>query len=198
MIPAAFKGARAAARALHSLHPDLDAFNGWPERTEFIDRPANTIAAATGLPSDRNLAAPPEHVPIRDALAAVAPLAGWRNTYRDADIGDGFNARFGCYELIGRNGHFLADDYGGFIVCARPGLWYPWHDHPAEELYLVIAGEAEFLAEGRAPARNGPGGMTLHASMQSHAMRTLDSPVLCYVAWRGDMSVTPKLTATTQ
>lgn len=197
MIPAVYEGALAAARALHTLHPELDAFAGWPERVHYTDRPANPIAAATDLPADGNLAVPPEHQPIRDALTAIAPVAKWRKTYRDADIGEDFNTRFGCYELIGRGGHFVSETYGGFIVYARPGLWYPWHNHPAEELYLVVAGEAEFLAEGREAVRLGPGGTSHHGPMQPHALRTHDNPVLCYVAWRGDLSVTPKLTVNT-
>ncbi len=195
MIPPAFERARDAARSLHDLHPVLDAFAEWPGSVDYVDRAPNPIAATTDFPADRALAGPPEHEPIRDAFAAIAPTAKWRETYCDADIGEGFNARFGCYELIGRNGHFVSENYGGFIVYVRPGIWYPWHDHPAEEMYLVIAGEAEFLAEGRAPQVLGPGGAATHASMQPHALRTHDGPVLCYVAWRGDMTATPKLTA---
>ena len=195
MTRAAFDRARDAACRLHHLSRDLSDFADWPDEVPFATRPENPIAAAAALPADRMLATFGDYTEIRDAFAAVARRAMWRNTYRDADIGDGFNANFGCYELIGRNGHFSCDWYGGFVVYAKPGLWYPWHAHPAEELYVVIAGAAEFLAAGRAPVRLGPGGSSFHASAQPHAMRTSDLPVLCYVAWRGDMSAAPRLSA---
>ena len=195
MTRAAFDRALRAAEGLHGLSRDLAEFTDWPGQAEYVERVPNPIAVAGDFVADAALVTASEYMEARDAFAGVAPEAMWRRTYRDEDIGAGFNRNFGCYELVGGNGHFACATYGGFIVYARPGLWYPWHDHPAEELYLVIAGEAEFLAEGRDPVRLGPGEAAFHASMQPHAMQTHDAPVLCYVAWRGDMTVKPKLTA---
>ena len=82
--------------------------------------------------------------------------------------------------------------------CPEKGLFYPWHHHPAEELYVIIAGEAVFEAAGRPPRRLGPGYTAFHASNQPHAMTTEDKPVLAYVLWRGDLKTPPILTPENQ
>ena len=78
-----------------------------------------------------------------------------------------------------------------FVVYAPTGLYYPWHHHPAEELYLVLAGEAEFSIHGQTPKTLRPGDTTYHASMKPHAMTTHDHPVMAYVLWRSNLMDPP-------
>jgi hypothetical protein len=67
-----------------------------------------------------------------------------------------------------------------------PRTFYPLHTHPAVELYLVIAGEAQWTtpdADRIVP----PGQFVLHRSNEPHAMRTFADPLLALYAWRGDL-----------
>jgi quercetin dioxygenase-like cupin family protein len=101
---------------------------------------------------------------------------------------------FGCFSLIGHNGFFNSDQMNAWMVYMPAGLYYPWHQHPAEEMYLCLAGEAVFKKDGAPDKHMGEGGVTLHASNQPHAMETLDHPVLCYVVWRNEFTTKPVLT----
>lgn len=131
---------------------------------------------------------------FRDALIAAAPLAQWRDTYRDSPIGAVLHAHFGTYEFLGRDAPFGTDLMRGFVVYQIPGYHYPLHHHPAEELYLVLAGEAEFHVEGEESRVLRPGDSAYHASNLPHALTTHDSPVLAYVLWRGDLTTKPVFT----
>ncbi|NDW53863.1 dimethylsulfonioproprionate lyase family protein [Aliiroseovarius sp. PrR006] len=131
---------------------------------------------------------------LRDAVLALAPDAHWLEHYRDSAIGDDFMDRFGCFCLIGDQGGFASDQLRVWLVYMPPHLHYPWHHHPAEELYLVLAGQAEFLRAGEATRRLSAGDTMFHASNQPHAMTTDADPVLCLVFWRDQFETGPQLT----
>jgi quercetin dioxygenase-like cupin family protein len=67
-----------------------------------------------------------------------------------------------------------------------PDTFYPLHAHPAIELYLVIAGHAQWTtpaSERIVP----PGEFVLHHANQPHAMRTFAEPLLALYGWRGEI-----------
>ena len=134
-----------------------------------------------------------DYAALRDAIFAAAPSAHWRETYKGTDIGQDFLDRFGCYSIIGNGGGFHSDKLWMWIVYMPPHLHYPWHHHPGEELYLVLAGQADFHRQGTESETLGPGGAVFHASNQSHAMTTGEHPVLCLVAWRNGFDTAPVL-----
>lgn len=179
-----------AARAAHEATPELRAFCPFP--TELREQP--------GDPRPDPLSATLQEAPgattspwqgFRDAASAAGPIARWRDTYRHTAIGEELHRHFGCFELLGQDAPFGAKDMRGFLVYQRPGYHYPPHHHPAEELYLVIAGEAEFHLDGHAPRRLGPGESVFHPSGVPHALTTHESPVLTWVLWRGEMETRP-------
>lgn len=177
-------------RALHVATPALRAFCPFPDDVTpqpLVPRPLPALAllqAETGLTSVH-------HAALRDAFVACGPDAHWRDTYRDTDIGQDFMDRFGCYCLIGREGPFFSHQMWAWMVYLPAGFWYPWHQHPGEEIYHVIAGEAEFLRRGAAPLRLGEGQSHEHAANEPHAMRTAQSPVMALVLWRSGLGVAP-------
>ena len=73
-------------------------------------------------------------------------------------------------------------------------LYYPWHQHPAEEMYLCLAGEAVFIKQGSEDVTLQQGGIALHQSNQPHALEIQKHPVLCYVVWRNELNTSPILT----
>ena len=193
MTRASFDDALAAAEDLHRSHPEVSQFTAWDDAVQFQRLEPHWIPSAKALPLDGALCDGSE-LDGYSAFCAPAANARWRTTYKDADIGEEFNQKFGCYQLIGAEGHFFSENLNTYLVYAEKGLFYPWHHHPAEELYVIIAGEAVFEVAGRPPRRLGPGDTAFHASNQPHAMTTEDKPVLAYVLWRGDLKTPPILT----
>lgn len=75
-----------------------------------------------------------------------------------------------------------------------PHLYYPWHHHPAEEIYRILSGAAWFMKDGTQPVLLAAGDCYEHASNQPHAMETTDQPVMAYVVWRNGFETPPVLT----
>ena len=68
------------------------------------------------------------------------------------------------------------------------------HHHPAEEMYLCLAGEAVFRRENSPDIRLGSGGIIEHSANQPHSMETLEHPIMAYVVWRNEFGTKPVLT----
>lgn len=183
----------AELRQTHKTVSALQAFCAFPDDPRRQDIAPHHIPAADLMYNDPDLSTD-RFTDLRDALIDAAPLAQWRETYRNTVMGPDFLDRFGCYEIIGQDAPFACEDMRSFVVYAPPGLYYPWHHHPAEELYLVIAGEAEFALEGAPPQILRPGDTVFHPSSRPHAMTTHASPVMAYVLWRGDLETKPVFT----
>jgi hypothetical protein len=82
------------------------------------------------------------------------------------------------------------------ILLLGPKTHYPTHRHPAVEIYVVAAGEAEWR-NGEAPwRREAPGSVIRHETMMPHATRTLDEPLLAVYVWQGDLKTHAKITKT--
>lgn len=180
-------------RTVHENHAELSAFCPFPDDLAaqavlpFRVPPADLMAKEQGLFSDL-------YPQARDAFVAAAAVAQWRETYKDTDIGADFMDRFGCYCLIGEGGAFASTAMAAWVVYMPAGLYYTWHQHPAEEMYLTLAGEATFMRKGCDDTVLRAGGTSLHASNQPHAMQTHDHPVMAYVVWRNGFNSPPVLT----
>ncbi len=119
-------------------------------------------------------------------LAAAVPALAWRQTYRPGDAAASFLERYGFCELLGAAGPVPCAALAGGVLLLGPGTHYPAHRHPAEELYVPLAGAAEWQ-RGNAPfALRRPGEAIFHASGEPHAMRTRMEPLLAFYLWRGD------------
>ena len=115
------------------------------------------------------------------ALARIAPSLCWRQnaTYRDAEL----LARYGYCELIGPAGHRRDARLALGVLLLAPRTCYPPHRHPANEIYIALAGRAEWrIDEGPWVAR-APGEAIRHPSMAIHAMRTDEEPLLAAYVW---------------
>ncbi len=181
------------AQATHADSPALQGFCPFPDDvmpqpvSPFHIPAADLMARETGLFTDN-------HADLRDAFVAAGPLAQWRETYKGTDIGQDFMDRFACYCLIGGGGAFSSQQMWAWVVYMPAGLYYPWHHHPGEEMYFVLAGEAEFMAEGRPNEVLRAGQTSQHGSNQPHAMQTHDHPVMAMVVWRNGFETPPVLT----
>lgn len=182
------------ARATHDANVALTAFCPFPDDVTPQPVTPHHIPASDLLQVESALNST-THAALRDAVIAAAPHAHWRETYKGTDIGEDFLNRFGCYGLIGAGGPFTSAHMWAWAVYMPPNLHYPWHHHPGEESYLVLAGEAEFHAQGQPSETLCEGGLSIHGPDQPHAMTTHDHPVLAYVTWRNGFDTAPRLTA---
>ncbi|MEM7214531.1 MAG: dimethylsulfonioproprionate lyase family protein [Pseudomonadota bacterium] len=188
-----FDTALSEIREAYEGHPDMMEFCPfpkdviWRDVAPYLTEPAKRMVEDNSLDTD-------EFEDLRDALIAAGDDAKWRETYKHTNIGDDFLSKFGCYELFGLEGHYECQTTRGFLVYSPGGLYYPWHHHPAEEMYLIIAGEAEFAAEGNSAKLLKPGDTVFHSENLPHNMQTHEKGVLAWVQWRGELTVAPVLT----
>ena len=180
------------ARKAHQNHAALRAFCSFPDDVRaqnvapFPIKAAQLMLDNPGFSSDR-------FAGFRDAFLAAGEMAQWRETYKDTDIGQDFMDRFACYCLIGEGGAFHSDQMWSWVVYMPPHLYYPWHHHPGEEMYMTLAGEAVFMRHDQPDAILRAGDVSQHASNQPHAMETHAHPVMAYVVWRNGFDTAPVL-----
>lgn len=188
-----FKNALEEVKSLHRTNETVKDFVSFPDDCSWIELKQHQIPGAKLMHDDTSLESK-DYGNLRDAFIAPWEYADWRETYRDTNIGEDFLSRFACYELYGHEGHFKTQKARGFLVYSDANLYYPWHHHPAEELYFIIAGEATFATEGNEPKLLKPGDTVFHESNQPHNMQTHDCGVLAYVLWRNEFDIAPVLT----
>jgi len=136
------------------------------------------------LPQARSCAALQTQALV-DRIAAMADALPWGQNYDADDFGAAFQARYGFMELIGPRGPFVAADVASGLLLFAPDTEYPQHRHEAEEIYVVLAGRAEWRA-GPEDYREEPPGSVLHRpSWVPHATRMGAEPMLALYLWRG-------------
>lgn len=183
------------ARAAYGDHEDLMAFAPFPDDVKRQPITPYPLPCGETLQRETDLISR-TYQALHKAIVAVGPLARWRETYTNTDIGDHFLDRFGCYTIIGDGGPYTSGKLWLWTVYMPADLYYPWHHHPGEEIYLVVAGSAVFKRKGLADETLSEGNALFHGSNQPHAMQTLADPVLCLVAWRDGFDTKPVLTKT--
>ena len=130
------------------------------------------------------------------ALAELSPTLDWRQNpnYVRRPPGPGFLEGYGYAVIAGPGGLVPAGIALGVLVLA-PGVLYPAHAHPAEEIYLVLDCESRWWRMGE-EWRQGIGGAAIHHPPNvAHAMRAGPAAPLCAVyLWRGDLATNAALT----
>ena len=190
MLNLAFEELIEVARHVHESHQEVSNFCSFPDDLKPQTITHNHINSSDILQSEKHLFTDKYH-DFRDAFINAAPFAHWRETYKNTDIGNDFMSRFGCYCLIGTNAPFYSKKMHAFVVYMPQELFYPWHHHPGEEMYLTIAGEAEFMKDKEENEFLQSGGVSEHKSNQPHAMKTHTNPVMAYVIWRNKFNTPP-------
>ena len=104
-----------------------------------------------------------------------------------------FLANYAYAELVGPGGMALSADTAPGLLLIGPDNHYPPYSHPAEEIYLVVAGEAEWRQGSEAWKTRTPASVIHHAPNRVHAMRTAAEPLLALYAWRGDINIAASL-----
>lgn len=117
----------------------------------------------------------------------------WEQSYKKSDglVGDDMLAGYGFAEVIGKNGPFVSEHIRAGIGVWGPHIDYPRHQHKAEEIYLVVAGSADFKI-GEAEVRHcKTGDVVFVESMTPHEFATTDNALVVFYLWQaGDLRET--------
>lgn len=193
MTSPAFQALLETARETHAATPALHGFCDFPDDLEpaafrpYRNASTDLMLGETGWP-DADL-----H-PLAQAFLTAGPEGHWRETYKGTRLGQTFLDNFACYCLIGPDAPWISRQMFGFVIYMPRHFWYTWHHHPAEETYLVLAGAGEFFRQNRPSEHLRAGEAMFHASNESHALRSHESPIMAYVVWRNHFDTRPVLT----
>ena len=140
------------------------------------------------------------HAALQEALIAASPDMHWREVYTQDEaspvhVSYEFMSRLGVYAIIGKTGPFASSELSLYMVYMPAGLTYPWHYHPAEELYFILSGEAVFRRQGHEDRLMREGDVIVHETNQPHEMQTYDKACLSLAVWRNHLDIAPTLMA---
>lgn len=179
----------ASAAVLHMAADALDAARPAPLM------PLSLPAAAL-LPAALDAIAEPTLQPLAAALAAAAPMFRWRQNpnYSAASMGAAFMAGYGYVEFAGpRDALFSATAVRVGLLLLGPGLHYPAHAHPAEEVYHPLTDGGAWRRGDEAWRRVAAGAAIHHPPMMVHETRTGTATLLALYCWAGDTATEARL-----
>ena len=119
-------------------------------------------------------------------LLQCSDLLSWR----EAGFGklpEEFSKRIFASEIIGPKGIIDNPSMRVGLLFQLDHVAYPKHWHSAEELYLVLLGEAHWSVDDGSSEVRSPENFVHHKSNQPHSMKTIDEPLLAMWGWTGDI-----------
>jgi len=157
------------------------------------------------------IAVEPAHLPAASFLAAAVDSAGertcplvktferhnsrlhWEQSYRKEDgvVPDAMLDGYAFAEIIGKQGPFVSERIRAGIGIWGPHIVYPRHQHQAEEIYIVLAGSAEFKIGPAEKTIYSTGEVIYVESDTPHGFRTGGQSLVLYYLWQaGDLRQT--------
>jgi len=91
-------------------------------------------------------------------------------------------------ELLGPDGLVKSDKIRLGLYGMLPNAEYGIRTHPAEEIYIMLAGEVDWIRGHMPYTPHLPNERSYHPSMMPHASRTRSAPFMSVYSWRGDIS----------
>lgn len=125
---------------------------------------------------------------IRDlshALRALAPLLSWQRRPNAQSQGKHFYDGHANATIVGPAGIEPRSDAVIGVSLVAPNVWYPEHNHPPEEIYVVMS-EGDWYREEKGWYTPGMGAVVYHQPWVTHAMRSSGKPLLAvWCLWTG-------------
>jgi mannose-6-phosphate isomerase-like protein (cupin superfamily) len=118
-------------------------------------------------------------------LSQGMPRFHWNQSYSEEDFGPAFLENYGFLELLGTRGHFVSDRLACGFLAIGPNTEYAAHRHAADEIYVVVAGTAQWRKGKSRYIALAPGSVIHHPSQVVHAMKTNAEALLAFYIWRG-------------
>jgi len=129
---------------------------------------------------------PKKQTNLISRLAKCADSLSWR----EAGFGKlpkELSKRIFASELIGPNGFFESTNIRIGLLIQQEKIAYPKHWHDAEELYLILNGNAYWSVDDNPADLYPPDSFVHHKSCQPHSMTTQAEPLLALWGWTGDI-----------
>jgi hypothetical protein len=176
--------ARAVQRQWSTLPAAARFITDWPRLAVAHATRPRRLPVCRWLDSLEPLAAPETRALVREFVETAETLE-WRQTYSATDFGPEFLERYGWTELIGLRGPIASETVACGFLMLGPEIEYPAHAHEAEEIYLLLAGEALWMRSEQGFIKRTPGAIIEHSAWTPHATKTLGGPLLAIYVWRG-------------
>ena len=173
---------------LDNDNPDIDRFRdsirNWGD--DWIDVERTHLPAADSLQAALQRA----HPSARDLLETFLRhrhRLRWEQTYKKSDgvVPDAMLASYGFCEILGKQGPFVSERIRAGVGIYGPGIEYPKHSHRPEEIYIVLAGTADFMIGAAEGLRKVPGDVVYMKSNTPHGFCTGDEALVVYYLWQG-------------
>ena len=117
---------------------------------------------------------------VASAFARLAPRLTWRERVTSPNAPAGFAGHHANATLIGVDGLEVRDDIRLGASLVAPGVTYPDHEHPPEEIYLVLS-DGEWRNAAQDWHEPGIGGTVHNPPGIVHAMRAGKTPL--FAVW---------------
>jgi hypothetical protein len=150
-----------------------------------VTRLLDGVVAETGQPAvDR----------VLRAFTAAGPILRWvQTTEYVATLSQQFLDNYGYVRVIGPGGLVESDVASAGLGVWGAGLYYPRHEHPAEETYHLLNGSASFQRGAGPWVDRAVGESVHHDPWEHHAQRFGDTTCVLSWAWTGDVAVNARL-----
>ena len=148
---------------------------------------AQTLSACRHLePALDNARAGPAPIPaLAEAFFRLTPRLSWQRRAGAETHGAQFYDGHANTSIVGPEGLERRGDVLIGASLVAPRVRYPEHNHPPEELYVVMS-EGDWYREEAGWYTPGVGGVVYHSSGVSHAMRSGPVPLLAiWCLWVG-------------
>lgn len=117
----------------------------------------------------------------------------WEQSYRREDglVPEAMLDGYAFAEILGKRGPFVSQRIRCGIGVWGPAIEYPRHHHQAEEIYILLAGSAEFDIGEAGPVRRGSGDVVYVAPNEVHGFETIEDLLVVFYLWQaGDLRQT--------
>ena len=131
--------------------------------------------------------------PMLESFARHHHKLRWEQSYTRAQklVPDAMLDGYGFTEVIGKQGPFVSERIRTGISILGPGIEYPRHHHEAEEIYVVLAGGADFYVGEQAATRRSSGDVVYVGPNEPHGFTTGDDIMVILYLWQaGDLRET--------
>lgn len=161
---------------------------------------AAALSAAIRTPYRRTTSRADPHAVLKSACAnrSAHPLAAsvWAcrerldwTAWEGEGLASDVSANLYTTELVGPDGHCLAEAVRVGLLVSDADTDYPVSRHSGEETYFVISGVAEWTVGGSPYTAQAPGRFIHHPAWAPHGRRTRAEPFLGAWRWSGDLDL---------
>lgn len=174
--------------ALEHADPAVEKFKAsirdWGDQWIDVDRVKLPVADSLVDALDSAL---PETRGLLEIFVRHHDRLRWEQSYKKEDglVSDAMLACYGFAEILGQQGPFVSESIRAGIGIYGPGIEYPMHRHHPEEIYILLAGTADFMIGEKQGIRKTAGDVVFMKSNTPHGFRSGDEALVIYYLWQG-------------